>query len=724
MDYLIGTVEEIIFYSPHTGYTVCRFVLEDGPRITIVGLFPPVSPGEMLKVQGKWEMNRRYGRQFRVENFSPVLPSSAKGIEKYLSSGLIKGIGPVMARRIVKKFGSRTIDILSENPHKLEEISGIGAQKIQDIKKSWAKHEEIRELIMFLQEHNISTHLATKIYQHYGKKSFQILKENPYQAALDVWGIGFKTADQMALKLGMSPTSPQRVKAFIRYLLEKDIEQGHVFSLFQKVAEGCSKELQVSGERIEKALEDLEKENLVKVEKTESGRALYLPFFYKAEEEVVDSIQKLSSFLPLSSSFDIHKAMVRSERELSLCFSPTQKEAIKECFQRKILVITGGPGTGKTTIIKTVVDIFHDQGQRVLLAAPTGRAAKRLSEATHKEGKTLHRILEFNPKLRSFRRNENNPLTGEALIVDEFSMVDLPLLYHLLKAVPPWMRLILVGDKDQLPSVGPGNLLRDIIDSGKVRVIKLDKIFRQERGSLIVYNAHRVNQGKSLVYPQKGDKDSDFYFIPQEDEQRVFQIVMKLCALHIPRKLHLNPLSPLIQVISPMYRGTVGVDNLNTELQNRLNPGRRGLKLGNREIRIGDKVMQIKNNYEKEVFNGDIGTVAEVDPQSFRVRVNYEERLVAYEKEELNELTLAYAISVHKSQGSEYQAVVLPLLTQHYIMLQRNLFYTALSRARRLSVIIGSFKALHIAIKNNKPVQRNCLLKEKLSRRSSSKAGQ
>lgn len=720
MESLIGTVDQVIFYSPDSGYTVCRFVLEEGPKITIVGLFPPVSPGEMLRILGKWEMNPRYGKQFRVDNFYPILPSSAKGIEKYLSSGLIKGIGPVMARRIVKKFGSRTIDILSENPHKLEEIPGIGSQKVRDIKKSWAKHEEVRDLIMFLQEHHISTHLAAKIYQHYGKKSFQILKENPYQAAMDVWGIGFKTADQMALKLGMSPTSLQRVKAFIRYLLEKDIDQGHVFSYFQEVAAECSKELQVSREKIEEALSDLEKENLVKVEKRASRRALYLPFFYKAEEEVVEGIQRLSSFPPLSPSLDIQKALAQSEEELSICFSQTQKRAIKEAFQKKILVITGGPGTGKTTIIKTVVDIFHQHGQRVLLAAPTGRAAKRLSEATQKEGKTLHRILEFNPKGGTFRRNEKRPLQGEALIVDEFSMVDLPLMYHLLKAVPPWMRLILVGDKDQLPSVGPGNLLRDIIESGKVCVIKLDKIFRQERGSLIVYNAHRINQGKSLIYPQKGDEDSDFYFIHQENEQRAFETIMKLCLVHIPRKLRLDPLSPLIQVISPMYRGIVGVDHLNTELQNRLNPDHRGLMLGNRLMRRGDKVMQIRNNYEKEVFNGDIGRVLETDSQSFRMSVDYEGRVVVYEKEELNELTLAYAISVHKSQGSEYQAVVLPLLTQHYIMLQRNLFYTALSRARRLSVIIGSFKALHIAIKNDRPVQRNCFLKEKLSQRNPS----
>lgn len=714
MDSFKGTIDRIVFYSSETGYTVCKFVSEDGESLTVVGSFPPLSPGETLKIKGKWEINPRFGQQFRVENFIPILPSSVKGIEKFLSSGLIRGIGPVLARRIIKRFGAQTIDILSENPEKLQEVEGVGRVKLREIKKSWAEHERIRELIIFLQEHNISTNLATKIYHHYGEKAFHVLKSNPYQVCLDIWGIGFKTADKMALKLGVSPSSTERIKAYIRYLMEKDTEQGHVFSIQKDLENNCMKELEVDKEKIKQAIEELKKQKAAVIEEFDSDNAVYLPFFYKAQEEVVQTIHKLGAFPFLTPDFNLDQAVSDEEEELSLQFSSKQKLAVKECFQKKILVITGGPGTGKTTIIKAVVGIFHKWGKDVLLAAPTGRAAKRLFEATQREAKTIHRILEYNPKLGTFRRGENYLLSGDALIIDEFSMVDLSLMYYLIKAVPSWMRLILVGDKDQLPSVGPGNLLHDFIESQRVEVVRLDEIFRQEKDSLIVLNAHRINRGESLIYPPKGEKDADFYFIRQEDEQKVFETIMSLCTSRIPEKLNLPPLSAQIQVISPMYRGLIGVDNLNKELQQRLNPNREGLKFGNREIRENDKVMQVRNNYEKEVFNGDIGMVAYVDRNSYRVGVEFYGRTLVYERNEMDDITIAYAISVHKSQGSEYQAVVMPLLTQHYIMLQRNLFYTALTRARKLSVIVGSYKALYIAIKNDKPVKRNCLVKEKL----------
>ena len=714
MDSFKGTIDRIVYYSSETGYTVCKFVTEHGESLTVVGSFPPLSPGETLKIKGKWEINPRFGQQFRVENFIPILPASVKGIEKFLSSGLIRGIGPVLARRIIKRFGVQTIDILSENPEKLQEVEGVGRVKLREIKKSWAEHERIRELIIFLQEHNISTNLATKIYHHYGEKAFHVLKSNPYQVCLDIWGIGFKTADQMALKLGVSPTSSERIKAYIRYLLEKDTEQGHVFSFQKDLENNCMKELEVEKEKIKQAIEELKKQKAAVIEEFDSDNAVYLPFFYKAQEEVVQTIHRLGAFPFLTPDFNLDQAVSDEEEELSLQFSSKQKLAVKECFQKKILVITGGPGTGKTTIIKAVVGIFNKWGKDVLLAAPTGRAAKRLFEATQREAKTIHRILEYNPKLGTFRRGENYPLSGDALIIDEFSMVDLPLMYYLIKAVPSWMRLILVGDKDQLPSVGPGNLLHDFIESQRVEVVRLDEIFRQEKDSLIVLNAHRINRGDSLIYPPKGDKDADFYFIRQDDEQKVFETIMNLCTSRIPEKLNLQPLSAQIQVISPMYRGLIGVDNLNKELQQRLNPNREGLKFGNREIREHDKVMQVRNNYEKEVFNGDIGMVAYVDRNSYRVGVEFYGKTLVYERDEMDDITIAYAISVHKSQGSEYQAVVMPLLTQHYIMLQRNLFYTALTRARRLSVIVGSYKALYIAIKNDKPVKRNCLVKEKL----------
>jgi exodeoxyribonuclease V alpha subunit len=721
MDYFEGTIEQIIYYSPDTGYTVFKFVPENGQSMTVVGSFPPLSPGEVLKIKGKWVINSRFGQQFKVESFLPVLPASVKGIEKFLSSGLIKGIGPVLARRIINKFGARTIDILSKNPDKLKEVEGVGRVKLKEIKKSWVEHQHIRELIIFLQGHNVSTNLATKIYRQYGERSFSVLKTNPYQVCLDIWGVGFKTADQMALKLGMSPSSAERIKAYLRYLLEKDNEQGHVFSLQNDLEKSCREELGVEEEKIKEAIEELKRQKAAVAEKINSETGIYLPFFYKAEEEVVSSIHRLCSLPCLTPDFDVDSAISDVEKELSLEFSSMQKRAIKECLDKKILVITGGPGTGKTTIIKAIVDIFHRWGKEVLLAAPTGRAAKRLTEAAQKEAKTIHRTLEYNPKLGTFRRGEKFPLSGDALIIDEFSMVDLPLMYYLLKAVPSSMRLILVGDKDQLPSVGPGNLLQDIIESQQVDVVRLDEIFRQEKDSLIVVNAHRVNRGQSLVYPPQGAKEADFYFIHQENELKVFNTIMSLCGWRIPKRFNLHPLSPEIQVISPMYRGLVGVDNLNSEMQKKFNRFQEGLKFGNREIRVHDKVMQIRNNYEKEVFNGDIGVVSHIDRQRYRVFVDFYGRSVVYEREEVDDLTLAYAVSVHKSQGSEYQTVVMPLLTQHYIMLQRNLFYTALTRARKLSVIVGSYKALYIAIKNDKLVKRNCLVKEKLIKISQGK---
>ncbi len=714
MEHLQGTIESVVYYSPETGYTVCKFAGEDGLVFTIVGTFPPLSPGETIKIKGKWVINPKFGKQFSVDNYIPLLPSSVKGIEKFLSSGLIKGIGPVLAKRIVNRFGPQTIEILTNNISKLKQVDGVGKVKFNEIKKSWSMNEDIRELIIFLQEHNITTGLATKIYRQYGKKSYHILKTNPYQACHDIWGIGFKTADKIALNLGMSPVSPERIKAYIMYVLEKDNEQGHVFSFQRDLLKSCQKELEAEEGKILEALKVLKSQKLVKAEHLEEDEAIFLPFYYMAQEDVVKNIYNLAHVPFSKPEFDVEKEISSAEKDLQIQFSPIQRLAIKESVYKKILVITGGPGTGKTTIIKAILDLFHKEGRTVLLAAPTGRAAKRLSETTRSEAKTLHRTLEFTPKIGTFRRNENNPLQGDALIIDEFSMVDLPLMYHLLKAVPREMHLILVGDKDQLPSVGPGNLLRDFIESEIVEVVRLDEIFRQEKESLIVYNAHRVNHGEKLVYPEKGDTESDFYFIHQEDDQKAFQTIINLCSNRIPKKLNLNPLSPEIQVISPMYRGIVGVENLNTELQRRLNPDQDGLKLGNREIRIYDKVMQIKNNYDKDVFNGDIGSVVNVDKRAFRIVVNYEGRDVLYQREELNQIVLAYAISVHKSQGSEYSAVVMPLMTQHFIMLQRNLFYTALTRARRLSCIVGSYKALYIAIKNDKPIKRNCRIKDKL----------
>ncbi len=716
LDTIEGTVDQIVFYNPENGYTVCRFLVESGESLTVVGSFPPLSPGEFLKARGSWEHNPRFGRQFHVENFTLILPASARGIEKFLSSGLVRGIGPVLAKRIVDRFGEETMDILSDAPDRLREVEGIGASKLREVLRSWAEHQEIRDLIIFLQDHDISTNLATKIHRQYGEKSFNVLKSNPYQLCLDIWGVGFKTADQIALKLGLDPRSPERIKAYLLYLLEKDSEQGHLFSFVPELKEKCVADLDVDPEKVDKAVDALRTAKAAVLEEHAGGPALFLPSLHLAQDGVVRSIHRLSAVPCSPPDLDLGAAITETEEEQGLRFSAVQKEAIRRSFGDKLLVITGGPGTGKTTIVRAVVDVFEKWGRQVLLAAPTGRAAKRLSEATGREARTIHRLLEFRPKTGTFKRSERTPLQGEALIIDEVSMVDVPLMHHLLKAVPPAMRLILVGDKDQLPSVGPGTLLQDLIGSGAVDVVRLDEIFRQEKESFIVLNAHRVNNGERLIYPPRDDPKSDFFFVRQDDDKKAFSTILKLCSYSIPRKLGIDPLSSDIQVISPMYRGVVGVDNLNRELQSRLNPGKEGLRVGTREFRARDKIMQIRNDYDKDVFNGDIGTILHVDKAKFRIYADFQGRPVSYERDDLNDIVPAYAVSVHKAQGSEYQAVVMPLLTQHFLMLQRNLFYTALTRAKRLSIIVGSYKALYIAIKNDKPVRRNSLLKEKLIR--------
>lgn len=708
-DTIRGTIEKIIFFNPSSGYTVLKVKDENLKKsVVIVGHFPALTPGESITVDGKWVKSEKWGEQFKAENYQILTPSSLSGVEKFLSSGLIKGIGPELAKRIVKKFGEQTLEIISKEPEKLSEVEGIGEKKIDSIIESWREHKEKSHILIKLQELGLTVKMAMKIYNEYGNNSLKIIKENPYKLADDLFGVGFKIADRIALSSGIDPKSPLRVKAFILYLMGKDVEDGHVFSFLENIVERVSRELGIEDVEIVKFLsEELVNEGKIVKVKTEEKEILYLPFFFKAENEIARILIENLKFPKTQLVLDTSQYIEESEREMGIKFAPKQKEAIESSLKEKIMILTGGPGTGKTTIIRAIINIYKKLGRRVLLCAPTGRAAKRLSEASGEEAKTIHRLLEYKPGENIFLKNEKNPLKADLVIVDEFSMVDIPLMFHFMKAIPPWTSLLFVGDKDQLPSVGPGNILKDLISSGIVRVVELEEIFRQSRESMIVVNSHRIRKG---MFPYLFKDRNDFIFISEEDEEKAFRKIVDLITREIPEKFGFDPMSSDIQVIAPLYKGIAGVDSFNKILQERLNP--KGESFPGVPFKTGDKVMQIKNNYDKDVYNGDIGRVLKVDEKGVTVLFDRE---VNYDREELDELTLAYAISVHKSQGSEYEACVMPVLTQHYIMLQRNLLYTALTRAKKLAILVGSKKALAIAIKNNKPYKRNTRLASILS---------
>jgi len=699
-----GTIEKIIFFSPSSGFTVLKVKDEKlNKSVTVVGHFPELTLGATISIDGKWIKSEKWGEQFKAENYQILTPSTVSGLRKFLSSGLIKGIGPELAKRIVDKFGDETLEIISKEPERLAEVDGIGEKKLDSIVESWKEHKEKSHVLIKLQELGLTLKMALKIYKEYGKNSLKVIKENPYQLADDIFGIGFKTADKIALSSGIDPRSPLRVKAYILYLMSRDIEDGNVFSFLDFIAEKAMRELNLDDlGTIHFLIEELIKEE--KVIKVINGEreALYLPFFFKAETEIAKNIIENLKFHRNQLVIDTKQYIEDSEREMGIKFAPKQVEAIESSLKEKIMILTGGPGTGKTTIIRAIINTYNKLGRKVLLCAPTGRAAKRLSETSGEDAKTIHRLLEYKPGENIFLRNEKNPLKADMIIVDEFSMVDIPLMFHFMKAIPPWTSLLFVGDKDQLPSVGPGNILKDLIQSGIIKVVELDEIFRQSRESMIVVNSHRIRRGE---FPYIYKDRNDFVFISEEDEAKAFQIIVKLVTEEIPEKFGFDPMSSQIQVISPLYKGIAGVENFNRTLQERLNP--KGESFQGIPFRIGDKVMQIKNNYDKDVYNGDIGRVIYLDEKGITVLFDRE---VRYEREELEELTLAYAISVHKSQGSEYEACVMPVLTQHYIMLQRNLLYTALTRAKKLAILVGSKQALAIAIRNNKPYKRNTRL--------------
>lgn len=682
---------------------------EKGKRelTTIVGNLAGLSPGEHLSLDGRWTVDPKYGSQFRVEQARTTVPATVDGIEKYLGSGFIRGIGPVMARRIVRVFGADALNIIENSPEKLAQVDGVGPKRIAMIAKAWVEQREIKEIMVFLQSHGISAALAAKIYKQYLHAAIETVRENPYCLAADIKGIGFVTADRIARSLGIDPGSPARAAEGLLHVLNGLAAEGHVYCPLDGLLDKAAAMLEVEKDIVIAGLGRLQKELRLVVD---SGAA-YLPALYAAETRLAENLLALSS-AALPSHRNIEQALEQTEKELSLHLADEQKKAALLALSRKVTVITGGPGTGKTTIIKSVAAAFHLLGLRVSLAAPTGRAARRMREATGFEAKTIHRLLKFDPLTGGFQYNQNSPLEADAVIIDETSMVDVVLMHHLVKAVPRHAALILVGDIDQLPSVGPGNVLRDIIGSGKFAVAALAEIFRQARGSRIVTNAHRINRGE---FPDTSTStESDFYFIKEEDPEKAVKKILSLCRDHVPRRFGLHPARD-IQVLAPMYRGAAGVDSLNAALQDLLNPGGRGITRGSRAYKVGDKVMQTANNYDKEVFNGDVGWIAKIDPEDQELVVDFDGRAVTYLFAELDELAIAYAVSVHKIQGSEYPAVIMALTTQHYMMLQRNLLYTGITRGKKLVVLVGAPKALAMAVKNNKPQNRHSRLRERLA---------
>ena len=719
---LEGQIERITYTNEENGFTIAKIkVYGRRDLVTVVGNLVAPMPGEILRMQGEWANHPQYGEQFRVVHYKSLVPASVHGIEKYLGSGLIKGIGPIMAKRIVQKFGKETLEVIEQEIERLSEVEGIGKKRIEMVRKAWADQKEIRQVMIFLQSHEVSSGYATKIFKHYGNQSIQVVQENPYRLATDIFGIGFLTADRIAEKLGFARESELRAEAGILYVLHELSDEGHVYYPFKPLMKRSQEVLEVDQEILLKALDRLSADNKVviedlheKAEPGEGDKAVYLAKFHLSETNIAARLKALVHAPKSIRKIDPDKAIKWVQEQLDITMASKQIEAVACALKDKVVVITGGPGTGKTTIINAILKIFVRYGVKIMLAAPTGRAAKRMSEATSHEAKTIHRLLEYSLRKGGFQKNDQSPLKCDLLIVDEASMIDIILMHHLLKAIPPRATFILVGDVDQLPSVGPGNVLRDIIASGLVPVVELNEIFRQARESSIIVNAHKINHGLMPSLGPSSKKLDDFYFIEQENPEEVLRIILELVKDRIPHRFGFDSIDE-IQVLTPMYKGIVGAGNLNLELQKVLNPVPDSLTRGGRSFRIHDKVMQIKNNYEKEVFNGDLGRIVRIDPEAQEVIIDFEGSKVVYDYTDLDEIMPAYAISIHKSQGSEYPAVVIPILTQHYILLQRNLIYTAVTRGRKLVVMVGTKKALAIGIKNDKTKKRYTYLRYRLS---------
>ena len=726
MDNLSGSVERITFYNPENGYTVLRLRPEVRGRqhlpglsfdglVTVVGNLPELTPGEHLRIQGIWDNHPKHGKQFKAEVCEQVLPSTVAGMESYLGSGMVKGIGPKLAERIVGHFREATFEIIENKPERLLEVPGIGQDRTGKIIDAWQEQKQVKEIMLFLHSHGVSTNLAVKIYKTYGDTALAIVQENPYQLERDIYGVGFKTADRIAQALGLAPEHPSRIEAGIVFALNEMVNDGHVYAPREMLVERATELLGVPADLIPPGLERLAQDERIRPElipmpgknkldksisETQAAyqtSVIYLTPLYFGEKGVAERVKALAgsngaSLTGQQLSFPVDE------------LSEEQGAAVQMALAHPVSILTGGPGTGKTTCLKALIATLDAQKKRYALASPTGRAAKRLSEATGSPASTIHRLLEFSP-VDGFKRDDTNPLDVDFLVVDEASMLDLLLTNHLLKAVRPGTHVLFVGDVDQLPSVGAGDVLRDLIRSEVAPVARLTTIFRQAAGSQIITNAHRINRGQTPVFAKDG---GDFYLFPADDAGAAADWVVDVVTERIPQKFNFDALTD-IQVLSPIYRGPAGVTILNERLQEKLNPAAANKlerKLYGTTFRVGDKVMQTRNNYDKDVYNGDIGFIRSIDVIEQTLSVDFEGRIAEYEWSEADELTLAYAVSVHKAQGSEFPVVVMPVVTQHYMMLQRNLLYTAVTRARDLCVLTGSRKAIGIAVHNNKVALR------------------
>ena len=699
-------VERITYQNHENGYSVLKVKVKGyNDLVTLVGNLLEVPVGSVLLCRGEWKVDKRYGSQFVAATWEETMPATVYGIEKYLGSGLVKGIGPRFARAIVQRFGTETIDIIETEIERLYEVPNIGRKRVAKIRESWEKQKDIKNVMLFLQGYGVSTAYAAKIYREYGKESIDKVRENPYRLADDIWGIGFKTADGIAAKMGYEKEDPRRCRSGILYTLGQLSDEGHVYAGEEQLVKTAGQLLEAGETAIRDTLAGmLQAEDLI-LDKD----AIYLPPFYHAECGTSRRLRDLAESTG-RSLFDGLFDPSSLTAETGIEYDEVQLAAIRQAVTSKVMVLTGGPGTGKTTTTQGIIAALKKAGLRVLLAAPTGRAAKRMSEATGMEAKTIHRLLEYNPQ-DGYKRNDENPLEGDALIVDECSMIDILLMNNLLKAVPVGMRLVFVGDIDQLPSVGAGNVLRDIIDSQRIPVVRLVRIFRQAQKSRIVMNAHTINQGR---FPDTSNgRDTDFFFMREDDPERAAETIVRLVKERLPRAYRESP--DRIQVLTPMQRGVVGAANLNLLLQQALNPSGPSLNRGGYTYRQGDRVMQQRNNYDKDVFNGDLGYIREVDTEERTLKVDFDGKWVEYDVTELDELTLAYATTIHKAQGSEYPIVVMPVLMTHFVMLQRNLIYTGITRAKKICVLLGAAKALAYAVRNVSVLKRNTRLKERLN---------